>query len=97
MALLETTTFRLAPTTDEAAFLDADRRIQTEFLYHQPGLLRRTTARGGGGEWVVVVVWQSESAADAAAQQSAREAAVSEFTALVDQSTVRTARYSTLD
>ena len=44
MPVIETMTFRLAPGADEQAFLDADRRVQTDFAYRQPGLMRRTTA-----------------------------------------------------
>ena len=97
VSVIETATFRLAADTDVAAFLDADRRVQTEFLYRQRGLVRRTTARDRDGEWIVIVLWRSESDADAAAKQSVRDRATSEFLALLDETTVRTRRYSTLD
>jgi hypothetical protein len=61
MAVIETLTFRLTANTDDAAFLAADRRLQTEFVYHQPGLVRRTTARNDDGEWFVVTLWHSGS------------------------------------
>jgi hypothetical protein len=95
--VIETVTFRLAAGTDEAAFLDADRRVQTEFLYRQRGLLRRTTARDRNGEWIVIVLWRSESDADAAAKLSESDRATSAFFALLDETTVQTRRYSTLD
>src|SRR5438309_4461930 len=63
--VIETMSFRLAPGTDEQAFLGADGRVQTEFAYRQPGLLRRTTAHTGDGEWIVIDVWQSAAEADA--------------------------------
>jgi hypothetical protein len=97
MALIETMTFRLAPATDQASFLDADRQVQTSFAYHQPGLLRRTTARGDDGGWIVVDVWRSGPDADACAQRWTREPTTVAFMALVDGTSVRTQRYTTLD
>ena len=95
--MIETLTFRLAPDTEEAVFLDADRRVQTEFFYRQPGLVRRTTARDRHGEWIVIVIWRSERDADAAARLSESDGATSELAALIDEATVQTRRYSTLD
>ncbi len=95
--MIETATFHLAAGTDEAAFLDADRRVQIEFLPYQPGFMRRTTARGRAGEWLVVVLWNSESDADASIPRSESDPATSTFTALVNGSTLRTNRYTTLD
>ena len=95
--MIETVTFRLAADADEAAFLDADRRAQTEFFYRQPGLVRRTTARDRHGEWIVIVIWRSERDAEAAARLSESDGATSALAALIDEATVQTRRYSTLD
>ncbi len=57
MAVVEVVTFRLAADVEQGEFLVADKRAQTEFLYMQPGLLRRTTARAMDGEWLVVTLW----------------------------------------
>ena len=95
--MIETVTFRLAAGTDESTFLDADRRVQTEFIYREPGLLRRTTARDENGEWIVIVLWRSESDADAAARLSEGDRPTAELVALLDAATVQTRRYSTLD
>jgi hypothetical protein len=95
--LIETVTFRLAADTDESAFLDADRRVQTEFLPNQPGFLRRTTARGHNGEWLVVVLWNSDNDADACMSRSDGDPVTTAFIALLDGSTLRTDRYETLD
>ena len=45
MAVIEITTFRLADDVDEAAFLEADERVRTGFLYRQPGLVQRHDIR----------------------------------------------------
>ena len=86
--MIETTTFRLAPGTDEVAFLEEDRRVQTSVFYQQPGFIRRTTARGPDGGWIIITLWRSEADADAVAADSA-------FTALL--AGVETRRYTELD
>jgi hypothetical protein len=97
MSVIEIATFRLAPPAGEAEFLAADRRVQTEFLYHQPGLLRRTTARDGDGNWLVATHWASAADADAAATRAAGDSAASAFSALLDTATATTRRYETID
>lgn len=97
MSVVETLTFRLAADTDEAEFLDADRRVQTEFVPNLTGFMRRTTARGRDGEWLVVVLWGSESDAEAASELARDNSATNAFDALLDASTVEMKRYSTLD
>lgn len=85
--LVETAVFRLAPGVDEADFLAADRRVQTERIPNQPGFLRRTTARGDDGTWLVITLWDSAESADAFSHD--------DFAGLVVDET--TARYTTLD
>jgi hypothetical protein len=98
MTVIETMTFRLAADTDAQRFLEADRRVQTEFAYRQPGLLRRTTARDdGAGEWIVIDLWASAADADACARRWRDAPVVRDFLALVDEATVEVTRYSTLD
>jgi hypothetical protein len=77
--VVETTTFQLADSVDDAAFLEFDEEVRTGFLYHQPGLVRATTARGDGGEWIVVVLWASVDAADAAVQAAENDPVVQRF------------------
>jgi hypothetical protein len=99
VAVIEIMTFRLAAGTDEASFLDADRRVQVEFIPRHPGFMRRTTARGvtTDGEWAVVVLWGSSSDADASRALAARHPAAQAFDALVDPSSVDVRRYETLE
>ena len=97
MPVIETMTFRLAPGADEQAFLDADRRVQTDFAYRQPGLMRRTTARDDDGGWIVVDLWQSAADAEACAERWDVDPVPAAFMALVDGATVQTKRYETLD
>jgi hypothetical protein len=95
--IIETLTFRLAPGTDEATFLEADRRAQTEFTYQQPGLIRRTTARGADGHWIVIVMWQTAADADAAVARANGHPAAADFVSLLEETSVQRRRFETLD
>ena len=95
--VIEIATFRLAADFDESTFLEADQRVQLEFMHRQPGFMRRTTARGSGGEWLVVVLWGSPSDAVAAAEAAESHPAVTAFASMVDGSTHVVKRYAALD
>jgi hypothetical protein len=95
--MLELMRFRLVPGADVSAFLAADKRLQSDFAYQQPGLLRRTTARGADGRWVVVDVWRSAADADACAAQWDSDDMAGAFMAFVDRSTVESERYEELE
>jgi hypothetical protein len=97
VSLIEITTFRLVPDAEEQAFLDADRRFQTEVIPNHAGFLRRTTARGDDGGWLVVVLWRSTQDADASGRLASDHPATHDLNALVDGATVRTTRHTTLD
>jgi len=97
LALIETFQFCLTPDADEAAFLAVDKRLQSDFAYQQPGIVRRTTARGDNGEWIVIDLWQSAADADACAATWESDALAQEFMAFVDRESVRVTRYETLD
>jgi hypothetical protein len=95
--VIEILTFRLADGADEASFRDADKAVQTEFAYQQPGLLRRTTAKGADGSWLVIDIWRSSGDADACHRVWGKDEWTSRFMSLVDVASVRTARYQQLD
>ena len=95
MAVIDLTVFALAG--DEASFLDADKRMQTEFVYQQGGCLRRTTARADGGDWLVLTWWADNAAADAAAQAAEGDPVAQEYWSLVKTDTVRSRRFTTLE
>ncbi|MBV8234545.1 MAG: hypothetical protein JO075_02475 [Acidimicrobiia bacterium] len=95
MAVIETTTFRLADGVDEAALLEADEQARTGFLYHQAGMLRATTAKADDGEWIVVVLWASYEDADAAAEVERLDASMERVSHMVAGAERK--RYSTLD
>jgi hypothetical protein len=95
--VIEILVFRLANGVGEDAFLAADKRVQVEFAYHQPGLLRRTIARAADGDWLVVDLWRSADDADASEERWDRDPVCQEFMGLIDRSTVRSRRYFELE
>jgi hypothetical protein len=97
MELIEILTFQPADGADETALLDTDRRVQVDFAYQQPGIVRRTTARNDDGDWAVITVWGSPEEADAAARRARDDPATNALAALIDAASVRTQRFLTLE
>jgi heme-degrading monooxygenase HmoA len=96
VSILEITTFRLAEGVADDAFLALDKRLQTELVYRQPGLLRRTTARHGE-DWAVVTLWASDDAAAAFQRAAAGHPLQAEFERDVEAGSLHLTRYTTLD
>jgi hypothetical protein len=91
--VIEIMRFRLSDVADEDAFLEADREVQSEFAYQQPGLLRRTTARGEQGEWVVVDLWRSVEEAEACSARWGQDAVTAAFMGFVAGDSVKVERF----
>jgi hypothetical protein len=69
VSVIEIETFLLADGVDEAAYVSADAVVQTDVVYQQRGLARRTTARGGAdGRWAVITIWYDIETRDTAAE-----------------------------
>jgi hypothetical protein len=94
--MIEVTTFRLIDDANADAYKDIDARLQTEFFYQQPGLVRRTTARSDDGTWVTIVVWSDLAAAQLAVTKSFGRKEFSEALALIDSQSIEMRRYDTL-
>ena len=95
MPVIELTTFRLADGADEAAFLEADERVRSAFLYQQPGIIRATTARNEDGEWALLTLWWSTAEADAAGAAAGADPSWSALAAMVQD--VERRRWTDLD
>ena len=95
--MIEILRFRLRTGADEESFVAADKLLQSEFAYQQPGLLRRTTARGEGSEWVVLSLWDTPDSADAGDTLQAHDGACRAFRSFIDPGTVRSDRFVELD
>jgi hypothetical protein len=94
--VIEIMRFRLPPDGDVAAFLAADRRVQQEYFYRQPGLLRRTTARGENGGWIMIALWRSSADADACEARAEHDKLTRAFWAMLDSSSISVERYQEL-
>jgi len=81
-------TFRLAPGVDEEIFRAVDERVQTEFAYHQPGILRRTLGRHDDGRWLALTIWADADAAAAAERAFDASDLGAEFSSLVTDTVV---------
>lgn len=92
-AVIEIMRFRLADAATESAFLEADKELQEEFAYRQPGLLRRTTAKGADGRYVVIDLWRSAADADVCGSRWDGDPVVRRFLSHVEASSVETERY----
>lgn len=64
--VIEWAPFRLRDGVCETELLEASSAIQREFLYRQPGFVRRELARSDDGLWTDVVHWASGEMAQAA-------------------------------
>jgi hypothetical protein len=95
--VIEMLVFDLIEGADVDRFIAADKRVQTDFAYQQPGLLRRTTGRSERGSWLVLDLWESADAADACDEKWKTDPVAQEFMAFVDAATVRSARFEELD
>jgi hypothetical protein len=89
--------FRLRDGVDREAFRALDARVQTEFAYQQPGLLRRTTACSADGEWLIVRLWDTDAHVEAAHDYWRNSPLSAEFIAYVQVDSIRPGRYETLD
>ncbi|HZU73165.1 MAG TPA: hypothetical protein VE990_10400 [Acidimicrobiales bacterium] len=81
--VIETRILRLAEGVERQRFLDADARLQVDFAYSRPGLLRRTTAEGDEGRWLVLSLWRSAQDREAAEAAAAGDEVALSFAALV--------------
>ena len=94
--MIEITRFRLLAGADAEQFLSADKLLQENFAYRQPGLLRRTTARSEDGGWIVIDVWASPEHADACALRWDSDETVERFMSFVDRQTFAIERFATV-
>lgn len=90
-------TFRLRDGVREEDFLAANERMQTEFVYQQPGFVRRTTARSEDGEWLVIGIWGSQAEAAAAGRLAQDDEISRVANGMVDPASVSVKRFVTLD
>jgi hypothetical protein len=62
--VIEISKFRLRDGQDVDGFIDIDAAFQTEFIYQQPGIVRRVVAHDLDGQWIVITNWKSKKDAE---------------------------------
>jgi heme-degrading monooxygenase HmoA len=96
MSIVEITVFRLKHEVDALAFLEVDKRVQTQVVPNQTGFLRRTTARREA-DWVVVTLWATEDAAVAFEEVVEGNPVWAEFIEAIAPDSFSSHRFDTLD
>jgi len=75
--VIEISKFRLRDGKDVNDFIDIDAAYQTDFIYQQPGIVRRVVAHDLDGQWIVITNWRSKrDAENAKSAMSSSDAAV---------------------
>ncbi|MES2145830.1 MAG: hypothetical protein V4516_16105 [Pseudomonadota bacterium] len=85
--VMEIVRFRLAPGTDDTAFLAAAHGTERP-LRAQPGFVRRSLTRAEDGIWTDHVGWTSMAMAMAGADAMMTEPAFGPFMAMIDGASV---------
>ncbi len=87
-AVLESVTFRLAPTVSVAAFTQAS-EATFAWVRQQPGFVQRILSSDATGLWSDQVLWQSMAQAQAASEAFMQTFGDSPFMALMNPDTVQ--------
>ncbi len=91
--IVEVSKFRLAPGTDEGAFLEAAERSQSGFLGGRMGS-GRDLLRAEDGSWMDIVRFETADAAKAAFEAFAGHPDVEAFESMLDPSAVTMSHWS---
>jgi hypothetical protein len=84
--VIEVTRFRLSDATSVEDFIAVNERYQTDFVYQQVGLRRRTVAPGLDGEWLSLTFWDSKSDVHRADNEAAHSGVAQAFEACIEPS-----------
>lgn len=96
-SVLEVTTFKLKSTANASTFHKLDAEVESTFTGKQPGFIRRQSGVTDQGEYVVLVYWESTKDAEASMQKFMGDAAVADYAAMIEGTTMKMARYLTDD
>ena len=78
--------FRLTESTSVEDFAALNERFQTEFMYQQTGLRRRTVAQDLNGQWLVLTIWTSKADVHHAEHEAAQSPVAQQFAACIEPS-----------
>lgn len=84
--MIEVTRFRLKGEVSVDDFLMVNAKYQTDFVYQQVGIRRRTVAPGRDGEWLALTFWTSKSDVHRAEREAARSSDAQAFELCVEPS-----------
>jgi hypothetical protein len=82
--IIEWAPFRLKEGVTEAELLSRSEALQSEFLAHQDGFVRRELVRGRDGGWVDLVYWRDEAAAESVMRTAMESPTCHRYFALMD-------------
>ncbi len=68
-------------------FIDIDAAYQTDFVYQQPGIVRRVVAHDLGGEWIVITNWRSKKDAQNAQSTTSLSDVAVRFESAIERAT----------
>lgn len=85
-SVIEVIKFLLNEETSVDEFVAINAKYQTDFVYHQVGLRRRTVAPGIGGAWLSLTVWGSKSDVHRADEEAAHSTVAQMFEACLEPS-----------
>lgn len=84
---LEIVLFRLKPGVQEAAFLEANRAVQTD-LQKASGYIRRELSRNEDGQWLDMVYWNSLAEAKQAAEAFPTWPSTQRIAGMIDETSI---------
>lgn len=85
---VEFATFRLKEGVTEASLLALSRRVESEFLVQQSGLIMHCLLRGADGLYADLVMASSQSLVEAYCQQWLHNEVAGEYLTLLDRNSV---------
>lgn len=75
---------KLAPNKTEADLLAASAKFQSEFVAHEPGVLRRELVRAQDGTYLDIVQFRSEADMDEVIEKEMQSPACADFFSVMD-------------
>lgn len=75
---------KLAPTKTEADLLAASAKFQSEFVAHEPGVLRRELVRAQDGTYLDIVQFRSEADMAEVIEKEMQSPACADFFSVMD-------------
>ncbi|WP_435578470.1 hypothetical protein [Gilvibacter sp.] len=94
---IEIMTFQLKSDADPAAFAQIDQQVAQQVTAPKTGFVQRLIGENSANEIAVVVYWDTKANSDAALQPFMNNTIAQEFMGMMDESTVKMGRYSTLN